>query len=168
MQQSLNRQHSLVLGMWLLCCAAVVYLMIVVGGITRLTQSGLSMVEWAPIMGILPPIGQTEWLTVFAKYQASPEYLKVNMGMTLETFKGIFWWEYGHRVLGRVIGLIYFLPLLFFWFKGMLPKSWRWRLIGLFVRAMEWTIIECEVHDSVRFCLQCMTTSSSSDAFSET
>jgi cytochrome c oxidase assembly protein subunit 15 len=110
-----------------------VYLMIVVGGITRLTQSGLSMVEWAPIMGSLPPIGDAAWIDVFAKYQSSPEYQKVNFGMTLAEFKGIFWWEYGHRLLGRTIGIIYLLPLLFFLFKGMVPNTWRLRLLTLFL-----------------------------------
>ena len=114
-------------------CAAVVYLMIIVGGITRLTQSGLSMVEWAPIMGALPPIGEAAWQQVFEKYKEFPEYQKVNLGMTLAEFKGIFWWEYGHRVLGRVIGLIYFLPLMFFVAKGMVPYGWRLRLLGLFI-----------------------------------
>jgi cytochrome c oxidase assembly protein subunit 15 len=125
--------HSVTLGIWLLICAATVYLMIVVGGITRLTQSGLSMVEWAPIMGTLPPLGESAWLDVFTKYQASPEYQKINFGMSLDSFKDIFWWEYGHRVLGRVIGLIYLLPLLYFMIKGMLPAAWRLRLFGLFV-----------------------------------
>ena len=123
----------MVLGLWLLGCAAVVYLMVVVGGMTRLTQSGLSMVEWDPIMGIIPPIGEAAWQDVFAKYKTSPEYLKVNVGMSLEAFKGIFYWEYGHRVLGRVIGMIYLLPLLFFLARGMVPKSWYVRLLGLFI-----------------------------------
>lgn len=128
-----NPQYRIVLGCWLLGCAAVVFLMIVVGGITRLTQSGLSMVEWEPIMGIIPPIGEQAWQSVFAKYKTSPEYLKVNAGMSLDAFKGIFYWEYGHRVLGRVIGLIYLLPLLYFLARGMVPKSWYVRLFGLFI-----------------------------------
>lgn len=128
-----SNNHSFALGIWLLLCAAVVYVMVVVGGITRLTQSGLSMVEWAPIMGTLPPIGEAAWLEVFAKYKSYPEYQKVNAGMSLDAFKGIFWWEYSHRVLGRFIGLIYLLPLLFFLAKGMVPKQWRLRLFGLFV-----------------------------------
>lgn len=107
--------------------------MIVVGGITRLTQSGLSMVEWEPIMGVIPPIGEGAWMDVFNKYRTSPEYLKINAGMSLDAFKSIFYWEYGHRVLGRVIGLIYFVPLLFFFFKGMVPKEWFAKLFGLFV-----------------------------------
>ena len=133
MHSNSSHPHSVALGIWLLVCAATVYLMIVVGGITRLTQSGLSMVEWAPIMGTLPPLGEAAWLDVFTKYQASPEYQKINFGMSLDSFKAIFWWEYGHRVLGRVIGLIYLLPLLYFMIRGMLPAAWRLRLFGLFV-----------------------------------
>ena len=91
------------------------------------------MVEWEPIMGVIPPIGEAAWMDVFNKYRTSPEYLKINAGMSLDAFKSIFYWEYGHRVLGRVIGLIYFLPLLFFFFKGMVPKEWFAKLFGLFV-----------------------------------
>ena len=128
-----QHQHNLIIGFWLLGCAAVVYFMIVVGGMTRLTQSGLSMVEWDPIMGIIPPIGEAAWQEVFAKYKTSPEYLKVNAGMSLAAFKGIFYWEYGHRVLGRVIGMVYLLPLLLFLARGMVPKRWYAKLFGLFV-----------------------------------
>ncbi|MDB4511854.1 COX15/CtaA family protein [Arenicella sp.] len=128
-----TNRNSQILGLWLMFCACVVYFMIVVGGITRLTQSGLSMVEWAPIMGILPPIGEAAWLEVFNKYRAYPEYQQVNAGMSLDAFKSIFWWEYGHRILGRIIGLIYFIPLLFFLIKGMVPRQWRLRLFALFV-----------------------------------
>ncbi len=133
MKQNSEYQHALVLGYWLLACATVVYLMIVVGGITRLTQSGLSMVEWEPIRGVLPPLNHTEWMEEFNKYRQSPEYLKINAGMSLEAFKSIFYWEWGHRVLGRFIGLIYFLPLVFFVARGMVPKAWYARLFGLFV-----------------------------------
>lgn len=126
-------QHNLMLGYWLLFSAAVVYLMIVVGGMTRLTQSGLSMVEWEPIMGVIPPMTEAAWMDVFNKYRASPEYIKINAGMSLAAFKSIFYWEYGHRVLGRVIGLIYFIPLVFFLIRGVVPKAWYARLFGLFV-----------------------------------
>jgi len=128
-----NNPHAFALGLWLIICAIAVYFMIVVGGITRLTQSGLSMVEWAPIMGVLPPLGEAAWLDVFQKYQAFPEYQQVNAGMSLEAFKGIFWWEYGHRVLGRLIGLIYLVPLVFFMIRGMVPAHWRLRLGALFL-----------------------------------
>lgn len=133
MNRNSHYQHALVLGYWLLLCAAVVYVMIVVGGVTRLTKSGLSMVEWDPIMGIIPPIGEAAWLDVFAKYKLSPEYIKVNAGMSLDAFKGIFYWEYGHRILGRVIGLIYFVPFVVFLIKGMIPKEWMARLTSILV-----------------------------------
>lgn len=128
-----HKSDSKAVGWWLFGSAAAVYLMIVVGGITRLTQSGLSMVEWAPIMGALPPIGEAAWMDVFNKYKAYPEYIEINSGMSLPEFKSIFWWEYGHRVLGRVIGLIYLLPLLFFIAKGMIPKGWNLKLFFLFL-----------------------------------
>jgi len=133
MNQNSEFAHATVLGCWLLFCAIVVYVMIVVGGITRLTESGLSMVDWKPIVGIIPPIGEQAWLAEFKQYQSSPEYLLVNKGMSLDEFKNIFYWEYGHRVLGRVIGLIYFIPLVFFLVKGMVPKQWYRRLFALFI-----------------------------------
>lgn len=90
------------------------------------------MVEWAPIMGTLPPLSLADWELAFAKYRTSPEYQLINLGMSLDEFKQIFWWEYGHRVLGRLIGLIYLLPLLYFLVRGMVPAAWRLRLLGLF------------------------------------
>ncbi len=128
-----HTNHNFILGIWLMFCAAVVFIMVVVGGVTRLTQSGLSMVEWAPLMGILPPIGEQQWLAVFEKYKAYPEYQLVNAGMSLDDFKSIFWWEYGHRVLGRFIGLIYLIPLLYFVFKGIVQKRWYAKLFFLFI-----------------------------------
>jgi len=133
MNQNSEYQHAFVLGCWLLFCALVVYVMIVVGGITRLTESGLSMVDWRPVMGIIPPIGEQAWAAEFDQYRTSPEYLLVNKGMSLDEFKSIFYWEYGHRVLGRVIGIIYFVPLVFFLIRGMLPRPWYGRLLSLFV-----------------------------------
>lgn len=124
-----QRSNEIIVGSWLLICAAVVFLMVVVGGITRLTQSGLSMVEWDPIMGIIPPLNQEDWMDVFNKYRQSPEYLKINAGMSLQDFKFIFFWEYGHRVLGRIIGLIYFVPLLIFIIKGWVPRGWYLRFL---------------------------------------
>lgn len=126
-----QRSNEIIVGSWLLICAAVVFLMVVVGGITRLTQSGLSMVEWDPIMGIIPPLNQEDWMDVFNKYRQSPEYLKINVGMSLQDFKFIFFWEYGHRVLGRIIGLIYFVPLLIFIIKGWVSRGWYLRFFTL-------------------------------------
>ena len=99
---------------WLLTVIVMVLLMIVIGGITRLTGSGLSMVEWRPIWGFLPPLSEYEWNRVFSLYTNSPEYIKINNGMNLEEFKKIFFWEYFHRLWGRLIGIIFFIPLAFF------------------------------------------------------
>ncbi len=108
---------------WLLVVAGMVLGMIIVGGLTRLTQSGLSMVEWRPLMGTVPPITETEWNEVFDKYKAYPEYQKLNQGMSLGEFKYIFYYEYGHRVLGRIIGMAFAIPALFFAIKKAFPKT---------------------------------------------
>ena len=97
---------------WLLSVAALIALMVVVGGATRLTESGLSIVEWKPVTGALPPLGQTQWEQAFEAYKTIPQYQKMNDGMTLSEFKTIFWWEWSHRLLGRVIGAVYLLPFL--------------------------------------------------------
>ena len=102
--------------------------MIVVGGVTRLTQSGLSMVDWKPIMGVVPPLTPTDWEEAFEAYKQYPEFQKINQDMSLEEFKGIYYWEYGHRVLGRVIGLVYFIPFIFFLSLGRIEKKWMARL----------------------------------------
>jgi cytochrome c oxidase assembly protein subunit 15 len=114
---------------WLGVVCAMVALMIVVGGITRLTESGLSMVDWRPIMGTLPPLSDTEWQSVFQAYQQFPEYKLNNQHMTLEGFKTIFYWEYGHRVLGRLIGLAYFLPFMAFLLLGKVRGTLRIKLV---------------------------------------
>src|SRR6266571_439243 len=97
------RAEDRLMAYWLLACCALVLAMIVVGGVTRLTHSGLSIVEWQPIVGTLPPLSAEQWQDTFARYQLTPEYLQVNRGMSLDEFKPIFWWEYGHRLLGRAI-----------------------------------------------------------------
>ncbi len=118
---------------WLFVCAALTFAIVVVGGITRLTESGLSIVEWQPLAGALPPLSQADWEALFAKYRATPQFDKVFPDMTVDGFKGIFWWEYAHRLLGRVIGLVFLLPYLFFLIKGKLDKPLAWKLAGLFV-----------------------------------
>lgn len=120
-------QHDRQIAYWLFFCAAVIFGMILLGGITRLTSSGLSMVDWKPIMGVIPPMTQTDWQEMFLKYQQFPEYQKINVGMSLEDFKPIFMYEYLHRVLGRLIGVIFIVPFLFFYFSrriktGLTPK----------------------------------------------
>ncbi len=124
---------SAALGRWLLLVAALVAVMVVVGGITRLTESGLSIVYWKPVSGILPPWDAEGWQQAFAAYQASPEYRLVNHGMTLAEFKAIFWWEYFHRLLGRLIGLAYGLPLLVLWLRGRIPARLKPRLLLIFL-----------------------------------
>ena len=108
---------------WLTVCAITILGMILLGGVTRLTESGLSMVDWRPIMGIIPPLTEVQWLETFAAYQQYPEYQKLNQGMDLAGFKQIFWFEYLHRVLGRLIGLMYFVPLVIFAMRRMITPQ---------------------------------------------
>lgn len=115
--------HSGQIRIWLLSTIIMVMLMILIGGVTRLTDSGLSMVEWRPLWGFLPPISQFEWNRVFELYMKSPEYIFKNKGMSLEEFKVIFFWEYFHRLWGRLIGIIFIIPLLFFIIVKKIPKS---------------------------------------------
>jgi cytochrome c oxidase assembly protein subunit 15 len=116
---------------WLFAVAFLVFLMVVVGGITRLTESGLSITEWRPITGALPPLSQADWEEAFALYKATPEYQQINRGMALADFKFIFFWEWFHRLLGRVIGLAYALPLAWFAVKRQLPEGYSGRLFVL-------------------------------------
>lgn len=106
--------------------------MVIIGGITRLTNSGLSMVEWKLIMGALPPTSDAEWQETFSKYQQFPEYQQINKDYTLADFKSIFWWEYLHRLIGRVIGIVFLIPFIVFWIRGYFDRSWLLRLIVLF------------------------------------
>lgn len=122
-----------IVGYWLLICCLLVFAMVVIGGVTRLTGSGLSMVRWEPLSGVLPPMNAAEWQAEFEHYQTSPEYQKINVGMDVEGFKSIYWLEYFHRLLGRLVGLVFFLPFLYFFFAGYLRPSMVPRLIGLFV-----------------------------------
>ena len=120
-------------GIWLLGMSAQVLSMIVLGGMTRLTDSGLSMVEWKPIMGSLPPLNQDDWTIAFEKYQQYPEYQKLNQGMSLSDFKQIFFFEYSHRMLGRFIGLAFAVPFVFFWLKKAISKKMLPSLLILFI-----------------------------------
>jgi cytochrome c oxidase assembly protein subunit 15 len=110
---------------WLLICCGLVFAMVVLGGVTRLTGSGLSMADWRPLMGWLPPFSDIQWQRVFDLYQQTPEFLKVNSHMDVSAFKGIFWLEFLHRLLGRMIGIVFLLPLIFFLVKGYI-KSAEW------------------------------------------
>jgi cytochrome c oxidase assembly protein subunit 15 len=116
---------------WLLVLFALVVAMIAVGGLTRLTDSGLSITEWRPVTGALPPMSEAAWVAEFEKYQAIPEYQLQNRGMTLAEFQSIYWWEWGHRQLGRVIGLVWAAGFLAFWATKRIPTGWMPRLLGL-------------------------------------
>lgn len=124
---------SRAVSIWLMICCLMVYAMILVGGITRLTDSGLSMVTWEPLMGVLPPLNTEQWQQSFEQYRNFPEYQLINKGMTLEGYKQIFWWEYIHRLLGRLIGVVFFIPLVFFAVSGRIRKSSIPVYLGLFI-----------------------------------
>jgi heme a synthase len=117
---------------WLVSIAALIGIMVLVGGATRLTESGLSIVEWKPVTGALPPLNQEQWTQAFEAYKTIPQYRELNAGMNLAEFKTIFWWEWSHRLLGRVIGIAYLLPFLFFLWRGALDADLRRRLWFIF------------------------------------
>ena len=148
-QQQYDRQVAY----WLLLCAVVIFGMILLGGVTRLTDSGLSMVDWKPIKGIIPPITQADWQAMFAKYQQFPEYQKTNFTMTLEEFKPIFMYEYLHRMLGRFIGIIFVLPFLFFYFTkriahGLTPRLVVMLLLGGSQGLLGWYMVKSGLVDN--------------------
>jgi cytochrome c oxidase assembly protein subunit 15 len=119
-------------GIWLLAVAALIVAMLAVGGLTRLTGSGLSITQWNPIMGAIPPMNDAAWHDAFAKYQQIPQYWLENQGMSLEAFKAIFWWEWAHRLLGRLIGFAFFVPFVWFaWTGAIARKEWP-RMVLLF------------------------------------
>lgn len=127
-----SRQGKRAVGLWLMAVAALIVAMLAVGGLTRLTGSGLSITEWDPIVGAVPPLSHADWQDAFDKYQQIPQYRLENKGMTLEAFKGIFWWEWAHRFLGRTIGFVFLLPFLWFaWTSAIGRKEWP-RMLLLF------------------------------------
>lgn len=125
-----DRRH---VAAWLFACAALAFLVVLIGGVTRLTRSGLSIVEWQPLVGALPPLTQADWEALFAKYRETPEFRQVNFSMTLEGFKRIFWWEYIHRLLARLIGVVFLLPYLYFLVRKNLDRPLAWKLGGIFL-----------------------------------
>jgi cytochrome c oxidase assembly protein subunit 15 len=126
-------KHLRALRIWLGALAALIIAMILVGGATRLTDSGLSITEWQPIMGAIPPLNDADWQSAFEAYQKIPEYTELKRGMSLEEFKTIYWWEWAHRFLGRLIGAVFFVPFVVFWIAGYIPRQLLPRLIGLFL-----------------------------------
>jgi cytochrome c oxidase assembly protein subunit 15 len=146
-----------VVASWLLVCCALVFALIVVGGVTRLTHSGLSITEWQPIVGTLPPLSESQWNEAFGKYQVTPEYLQVNRGMSIDAFKGIFWVEYVHRLLGRLVGFAFIVPLLWFVARGKLPSSpglvpmlFGIFLLGAAQGALGWYMVQSGLVDDPR------------------
>ena len=140
---------------WLLICCALVFAIVVVGGVTRLTHSGLSITEWQPIVGTLPPVSDADWATAFAKYQLTPEYMQVNKGMTLAEFQRIFWWEYFHRLLGRLVGFVFLVPFLWFWVRRKIPPGYGARLAAIFALgaaqgALGWYMVRSGLVDDPR------------------
>lgn len=125
--------HPLAIARWLFVVAAMVVAIVAIGGITRLTESGLSITEWKPITGALPPLGETQWQAEFAAYQKIPQYVRVNgpAGMTLADYKFIYFWEWAHRLIARSIGLAFALPLAWFWLRQAIPPGFKLRLLGL-------------------------------------
>jgi heme a synthase len=124
--------HRGAIRLWLYAVAAMVIVMVLVGGATRLTESGLSITEWQPVIGALPPLSEAQWLSEFHKYQAIPQYREFNQGMSLDDFKTIFWWEWTHRLIGRLIGAMFLLPLLWFVWRGWIGPGLRGRLWLIF------------------------------------
>ncbi|HZP93066.1 MAG TPA: COX15/CtaA family protein [Burkholderiales bacterium] len=140
---------------WLFTCCVLVFAMVVVGGVTRLTHSGLSIVEWEPLVGTIPPLSQSGWEEVFEEYKATPEYEKVNKGMPLEEFKGIFWWEYFHRLLGRAIGVVFLLPFLWFVLRRKIDGRLGGKFAAIFLLgglqgAMGWYMVKSGLVDDPR------------------
>jgi cytochrome c oxidase assembly protein subunit 15 len=133
MAESHSARSNRALALWLFCCAAMVFLIVVIGGITRLTESGLSITEWKPVTGVVPPLSEEQWLAEFARYQNTTEYQLLNRGMSLEEFRVIFFWEYLHRLWGRLVGLVFVVPLVYFAMRRRIPAGYPPRLLGIFV-----------------------------------
>ena len=142
------------ISIWLFAMCALIALMVTVGGATRLTDSGLSITEWKPVTGAIPPLSAETWDAEFEKYKQIPEYQIVNQGMSLSDFKTIYWWEWGHRFLGRVIGLAFIIPLVVFALRGWVRGALRWQLFGLFLLggaqgALGWYMVKSGLSDRV-------------------
>jgi heme a synthase len=146
--------HRGAIRLWLYVVAALVLAMVLVGGATRLTESGLSITEWKPVMGALPPLTEAQWLAEFHKYQEIPQYRELNQGMSQEAFKTIFWWEWTHRLLGRLIGAAFLLPFLWFLWRGWVGPGLRARLwfifgLGVLQGAVGWWMVASGLADRV-------------------
>ena len=130
---TIEPHHARAVRAWLILVAALIFTTLIVGGATRLTESGLSITEWKPVTGVLPPRSQGDWQAEFDKYREVPQYRELNRGMTLEQFKTIYWWEWSHRFLARLVGAAFLLPFLYFLWRGMIPRELRTRLWLIFL-----------------------------------
>jgi heme a synthase len=149
-----NERGERAIAYWLLLCCAMIFAMVVIGGITRLTLSGLSITEWQPVTGIVPPLSETAWTAEFEKYQRIPQYKLLNAGMSLGEFKSIFLWEYVHRLWGRLIGFVYALPLVYFLVQRQVPRRLVLPLSGVFLLgfaqgALGWYMVKSGLSDRV-------------------
>ncbi|MEM9494631.1 MAG: COX15/CtaA family protein [Pseudomonadota bacterium] len=151
---AVNAQAARRIALWLIVMCGLLAAMVIVGGATRLTDSGLSITEWRPVTGAIPPLSAADWESEFDKYKTIPEYTEVNFAMTLEEFKTIYWWEWGHRLLGRLIGLAFFIPLAFFVATRQTTRPLALKLFGLFVLgglqgALGWYMVSSGLVDRV-------------------
>ena len=154
MTAALSDQHGRAIRLWLYAVAGLVLAMVLVGGATRLTESGLSITEWQPVMGTLPPLNETQWQAEFEKYQAIPQYREHKGGMSLDAFKTIYWWEWTHRLLGRSIGAAFLVPFLWFLWRGWIAPGLRTRLwvifgLGAFQGVVGWWMVASGLADRV-------------------
>src|SRR5215467_1704099 len=140
-------------GLWLFAIAGLIGLMVVVGGLTRLTGSGLSITEWQPVTGVIPPMSEADWQAEFAKYQGTPQYELINRGLGLAAFKSIYWWEWSHRMLGRVLGAVFLVPFIVFYRQGRFDRPLGIRLLVIFVLggaqgALGWWMVQSGLEPS--------------------
>ena len=147
--------HARAVQLWLYAVAALIFLTLIVGGATRLTESGLSITEWKPVTGVLPPLSDQGWQNEFGKYREIPQYSEINRGMTLDEFKTIYWWEWSHRLLARTVGVAFLLPMLIFLWRGMIPPSIKTRLWIIFaggaaLGAVGWWMVSSGLAGSAR------------------
>src|SRR5262249_48039718 len=154
--QALHRDvdHGRAIRLWLYVVATLIFAMVLVGGATRLTESGLSITEWRPVTGVLPPLNEAQWQTEFQRYQAIPQYRQMNAGMRLADFKTIYWWEWAHRIIGRIIGVAFFVPFAWFLWRGWIPpdrRAGRWMILalGALQGAIGWWMVASGLADRI-------------------
>jgi heme a synthase len=154
MTTEISVRQARAIRLWLYAVAAMVLAIVLVGGATRLTESGLSITEWKPVMGVVPPLTEPQWQSEFERYQAIPQYRALNSGMNLAAFKSIYWWEWTHRLIARSIGVVFLLPFLWFWWRGWITAGLRNRLalifgLGALQGAVGWWMVSSGLADRI-------------------